>query len=426
MMDLSPSAENYHNPLSNGDHAQLPYEALSRMNFDGSMPGGYDMPNVPPSVPDDDGDESGTEEANPFDGFILHRRSSMAADLVAKHAVVHRVVCGHHRAEGEDHQDHPSTADYLDEPRLFAKDYRGSALRGQQPLVNPQEYWDEHPEVCAVITKEYNCSHYHRRVKDYFQVIANDIDRQVFNRLKPWLFRLPDNGPPAVSTSESIMISPTLTNALITLAMRNQLGEWNSEQHLKAPYDYFYHFRHDLRELSKKQFTPYDRQELVVLLDYIDRTQGPKFDQVDKVFADGKVTREYFSKLFRPNDLIVTSQEGQMRAHVAEKAYMGDGRALERQSVSLECWTWDFDGSFRKKTSQLTVSWPPTMHHQVPITQLNAWPLRLDKSDLREKLQKRGEYVWKCRKRRLMSYTSPTPTIFELQVVSHRNCPAQR
>lgn len=416
-----PSPDDSHSlRLSNGNHQQIPYEALDNppMDFGGSMPTGFDRGGSTSIISGEETSEM--EEA--YDNHILQRRTVMGADQVAKSTIIHRVTCGHHRAEGEDHQAHPSQADYLDIPRLFAKDFRGTALRGQKPLLNPQEYWDDHPEICVAITREYNCSQYHRTVRTHFQAIANDIandiDRHVFNQLKPWLFRLPDNGPPAVSVSESIMISPALTNSLITLAARNRLGEWNSEHNLKAPYDYFYHFRHDLRELSKNQLLTAEQQELDVLLDYIDQTQGGQFDDVDGMFEDGRVSRNTFSKLFRPNDVVVTLQEGQMRAYVAEKVSMGDGRSMDRQSINLDCWTWDFDGSFRKKQAQLTVTWPASISPRVPITQLAAWPLRLDKSDLRAKLQKRGEYVWKCRKRRMMSYTPPTPTIFELQVVS--------
>jgi hypothetical protein len=50
--------------------------------------------------------------------------------------VIHRVLCDHKRVEGEDHQDHPQGADYLDVPRFFANDTRGSPLRGKQPKAH--------------------------------------------------------------------------------------------------------------------------------------------------------------------------------------------------------------------------------------------------------------------------------------------------
>ena len=412
--DVSDSEDGAAYGLSNGNHGGLPHELMNNLNL-----------NIDADVDQNGGSRGGEGseaeddyEIDPFQRRVIVRDE----DLQPEHTIVHRVLCHHRRVDGEDHEDHPQTADYLDVPRLYKNDTRGSALRGLQPLTNPQEYWDDHPEVCAVVTREYSCGTYHRRQKDQFHLIATGIDKHVVNRLRAWFFRLHGDGPPAVSVGETIMVSQTLTMSLMTLVATNQLGEWNQERNLKAPYDYFYHFRHDLRQLSKIQLQELDRRELDVLLDYIDLTQGKKFDEVDDLFESGKVRREYFGKLFRPNELIVTTQEGHPRAFMADKAYvndMSDRRiALERQSITLECWTWDFDGSFRKKPSQLQVAWPQTLSPTIPITSLSAWPLRLDQSDMRERLDKRGKYFWKCRYKALVSYKAPTPTIFELQVVS--------
>ena len=365
---------------------------------------------------EEDADSTDSYQINP-----LQRRASLIQDgqkIAPVYRLVHRVICDNRRADGEDHEEHSPSADYLDEPRLFKGDTRGTALRGMQPLLNPQEYWDDHPEVCAIVTKEYNCSSYHRRVRDRFHLIAPGIDRHVFNKFRAWFYRLDVDGPSAVSVGESIIISQPLVSSLIELIHDNQLGEWDQERNLKAPYDYFYHFRRHLRQHSEKQLEPAYHEELEVLLDYIDETQGDNFNRVDAMFESGMVHREIFGKLFRPNDLIVTSQEGHPRGFVAERVYVNDRQsASERQSVTLECWTWDFDGSFRKKATQIQVSWPGNVP-RIPVTSLSAWPLRLDKSDMRERLDKRGKMFWACRYKKLVSYNAPTPTIFELQVTN--------
>ena len=403
--------EDVHQELSNGNYGGLPQDVMNNLSLhtgagtdtNGAYRGSDHGP--------EDGEGSDAYEPNP----LQRRLSLLHGDhaLPPEYKLLHRVLCDHRRADGEDHQDHPEQADYLDVPRLIENDTRGSALRGVKPLINPQEYWDDHPEICAVVTREYHCGIYHRKLKESFQLIDTGIDRHVFNRLRPWFFRLRANGPPAVSAGETIMISQNLSMSLMTLIGRNQLGEWDQERNLKAPYDYFYHFRHDLRDHSEQELTPPERQELEVLLDYIDLTQGEKFDKVDAMFESGVVHRDLFSKLFRPNDMVVTMQEGHPRAYLAEKIYVNDRRsALDRQSITLDCWTWDFDGSFRKKTSQLQVPWPPYNPPTVPITGLPAWPLRLDKSNMRERLEKRGRYFWQCRYKQLVSYSAPSPTIF--------------
>lgn len=101
-----------------------------------------------------------------------------------------------------------------------------------------------------------------------------------------------------------------------------------------------------------------------MLLDYIDLTQGEKFDKVDAMFESGVVHRDMFSKLFRPNAMVVTIQEGHPRAYLAEKIYVNDRRsALDRQSITLECWTWTSMGaSVRTLTASSSLATTQASH----------------------------------------------------------------
>jgi hypothetical protein len=201
--------------------------------------------------------------------------------------------------------------------------------------------------------------------------------------------------------------------------MQNQLGDCDQERNSKGPYGCFYHFRHDLRKHLTSQLSAADRQELEVLLAYINETQGEKFDKVDTMFKSGTVHREIFSKLFRPNDLIVTTQDVRPRAYIAERAYVSDRCSpLERQTISLECWTWDFDGSLRKQATPLQVAWQPNSPNTVRVRSFSAWPLRLGDSKLRDHLEKRGKQLWSCRHKKMITYNALTPSMSEMQVVS--------
>jgi hypothetical protein len=224
--------------------------------------------------------------------------------------ITHRVSCNHRKVEGEDHQDHPHSADYLDVPRLFANDTRGSPLRGTQPLTDFEEYFENHPEICLVVYKLYSCTAYHRLVKDSFENMVAGIDRQVFNRLRPWFFSLKHDGSPARAVSENIVImSDTLQAAMsAVVASDNQrLASWNAKLDLTAPHDYFYHFRHVLKKQSGEVLTPAELVELDVLLDYIDGSYGVIFDEVDAAFSTGYIHRTHFTKLFGLNKLIITT-----------------------------------------------------------------------------------------------------------------------
>ena len=353
-----------------------------------------------------------------------HGSLSQGRGVAPSCLVIHRVSCDRRRVDGEDHQDHPRSADYLDVPRLFTNDTRGSALRGQQPLSDFEEYSENNPGICMIVYRVYSCIAYHHKFKASFEILTTGIDRQAFNRLRPWFFKLQRTGPPAKVASENIVFTsktlPAAMNAVVSSG-HLRLADWNAERHLQAPYDYFYHFRRLLRQQSASILGIAERKELEVLLDYIDKTQGANFDEVDAIFASGKVHLNNLTKLFRPNELIVTSQDGYPRAYITERSPTFDGRAL-----LLECWTWVFDGSFRQKTEVISVSWPALGSAVVPITSLVAWPLRLDKSDLQQRLEKRGRDFWTCRHRRFVSYEAPIQTIFELKVVWNSCSPCDK
>jgi len=352
---------------------------------------------------------------------VFGRVSKFNEDMERSYLIVHRVTCRRFQIEGEDHYDHSELLDYFDTPRLFAGDTRGSALRGEEHLKDFLEYWDYHSQFQFAVIKEYSCTVYHSKIKRSFELIAPGIERQVPNRLRPWLYRLTSPGPPAMKDKESITISDTLSSAMTDLVLKNQslFGQWDSKINLQEPYDYFYHFRKSLRQQGCSQLSAVAGRELIELLNYIDESQGMNFDEVDNVFGSGKVRREMFTKLFAPNDIIVTLQDGHSRAFIAEKVLVWEKlRQNDLQIIALEGWTWTFDGSFRKTTEALTVSWPSSNPEVVPIESLSAWPLRLDRSNRRQSLEKRGRDFWSCRHRKLVSYDAPTPTIFELQIVS--------
>jgi hypothetical protein len=331
------------------------------------------------------------------------------------HLVVHRVSCKRAIVEGEDHGDHAPSASYLDVPRLFANDTRGSTLRGLQRLSDMEEFLERNPGVCLVVYKHYSCTAYHREAKASFETMAAGIDRRVFNRLRPWLFSLKQDGRFARAKSENIVVtSETLKTALdaVVASDSQRLVDWNVGSNLSTPYDYFYHFRHKLRQQSAAVLSRHEQELVHLLLNYIDESYGPAFHQVDTLFATGYVHKDYFTKLIGPNELIVTQQEGFHRAYIAER-FLG----FKDYALRLDCWSWEFDGSFRKSHVEISIPWPDPDASTVPISSLTAWPLRLDSSNLRQRLERRGREFWSCRHRRFVSYIAPSETVFELQTV---------
>lgn len=333
--------------------------------------------------------------------------------------VLHRVECSRQVKDGWDHSEHHNAANYLDRPRLYANDTRGSSLRGLNPIGDWTEYWEDHPEYHIVIFRHYDCDKHHAAHANEFHLVADGFEKSVLRKLSPWLHRLKSTTAPATRKYESIKVSKSFSAAVTKLAEANQphLGRWDPAAALVEPYDYFYHFRRRLRAVEyTRQLTTYSRKDLLVLLDFIDEVWGSIFDEIDRTFLSGNVQLNMFDKLFGPNELVVTSQNGVARALIAEKAVPTQvpGHA---PSISLECWSWAFDGSFRKKTEILYVRWPTLSERVIGMDRLSVQPLRVDKTGLRERLQQRGRKFWASRHKSLVCYNPPTPTTFELQIV---------
>ncbi|KIW24465.1 uncharacterized protein PV07_10176 [Cladophialophora immunda] len=326
--------------------------------------------------------------------------------------IIHRVFCDHPAVDGEDHSEHLDSADFLDPPRLYTNDHRASALRGKHQLPKRQQ-----PEVNSpiLIVRGYDCPDYHKTIRGSFGAVPPSLESRLSSRVRPYACALVDHGPLAKPTTEEMLISKGLSNALqeYTKTCDPPMGTWDPKQDLYAPYDYFYHFRRELRTRCAPSLPQPEHRQLLLLLNCIDKIQGSSFDQIDQDFAGGKVRRETFSKLFAPNELIVNIHEDHSRAYIADTVEMNS-----KDEITLECWTWIFDGSFKKHNSTITVPWPSTKPEEVEINSLSTFPLRLDKTGLRERLVKRGRKFWSCRNRRLVSYKAPIPTIFELQVTN--------
>jgi hypothetical protein len=76
---------------------------------------------------------------------------------------------------------------------------------------------------------------------------------------------------PFKNTSWSLV---DLLEAIDEHISRHSIGSWQPEHDLQAPYDYFYHFRHTLRDVYAPGMSGSDRTDLATLLKYIEDARG--------------------------------------------------------------------------------------------------------------------------------------------------------
>jgi len=252
-------------------------------------------------------------------------------------------------------------------------------------------------------------------VKDHFERLhVPKIDFDVIAHLRPYFFSLPTDGAPASPLSEEMtIISDELKEAIgmLETSIPEYMANWQDPRNMKAPYLHLYHCRGLMQEQAPQLLSPTALEHIRVLLEYIDKAHGAEYADADTLFARGLVTRFHFPKLFGPNEVVVTSQTDQPLAYISESCPERDRLPLE-----LSCWSWQFDGLFRKERTSLDVDWPSHALNLLPITALKTYPLKHDNMGLEKRLRDRGKAFWDCRYRNFIMYKSPNPN-FEVQTV---------
>jgi hypothetical protein len=321
--------------------------------------------------------------------------------------LVHRVLCSKESSHAHSHQDKL----FLDEPRLFVGDRLYGPCRGMMPIQSKQ--LKANPGLLAILYRDYDCDLYSLRLKPNLRLGVDTYDKFNSTNHELWEHFLKADGPVPIPESEEISIeSQELLKATARLINSNRDSFPVGVDLAKisyAPYDFFYHYAAGLRECGLKNFQRDMQTQLMMLLDFVERYIAKNFEEARSLIAQGLITNHHISKLFRPGDVAVSVNDGHIRGYICSEWLSKDTSRRRFESnpkekeYDLKGWCWGFDGNFYKQehTLQLRV---PLAEEPFVITDLNAYPLRLDKSGLEERLRTRGTKYWSCRKMRFVSY----------------------
>jgi len=346
----------------------------------------------------------GSEEPEESTGKRKRRRNGPDTHSTVTHQpqlpILHRVTCDCRK----NHSKHKHLAHYLDAPRLFEGDSKASTLRGRRQILDIEEYLEDQSDVAIITYKMYSCNDYYKTVEGQFEQLQRPEDPDVKD-LRPYFFRLRKDGDEAKPQSEQItIVADDLIDAIIKVTGINRgcLVNLVDPRNMEVFRYQLYH-RRDSMAQEIRDLRSVREQHIAAFFDYVEKKLDPEYNEAKELFEGGQIVKPHLSKLFGPNEVVVTFQNGQPLAYISKscpKPY--------QYPLALDCWSWNFDGLFWRERTMLYVDWPSS-ELKIPISELNTYPLKYDKSGLEEQLRKRGKTFWTCRRRKHVYYNPPNP-----------------
>lgn len=167
---------------------------------------------------------------------------------------------------------------------------------------------------------------------------------------------------------------------------------------LYAPHLFLYHHRSHLKRYAVEHASAVPHVD--ALLGYANYTYGYDYEEAEKLFSRGLVTRRHLAKLYMPNDLVFSRVHGQP----AVQAILRWAKSTSNGSFEIKCWSWQADGGgFARKSLSLKLS-PGTNEEEVEIKALPVVPLAYVAPELRVRLERRGRKHWSLRSQIYVSY----------------------
>ncbi|KAK2774687.1 ATPase [Colletotrichum kahawae] len=308
----------------------------------------------------------------------------MPSEDFASAFVVHHVRC---QAILNGHLRHDRSAVYQDAPRLYQGDSRASSLRGQMRLQNLDRYSDPDMNEGIVVLRDYEYQTFHKEVWDRFDRVPPPCqDPEIPDDLWPYFDILSKTTETAIATTERIPVSKHLRMAMDSVASGcpEPLANW--EQGLFPPYVQLYYARSLIRTAADDLSDVEQRKHVVQLMDYVEDTFSTKFEEAENLFSQGLVTEDHLWMLFKPNEVVVTFEEGQPRGYVTNRSLKV--RKEVGIPLRLDCYSWEFDGMFKRQDKVSGIERPSKDTWPLKIEDLPVFPLRLDRTGtLEETLQ---------------------------------------
>ncbi|KAJ4859770.1 ATPase family associated with various cellular activities (AAA) domain-containing protein [Trichoderma breve] len=180
------------------------------------------------------------------------------------------------------------------------------------------------------------------------------------------------------------------------------------KKEMSAPYRWWYHYRANRNKISN--LPKAERKLIHLLANWIDVNYSELYDRVDDQFKRGVVSAASLPFLVQPGEVLVHKEKRNSEMQVPPED--PDWTFLSVPSPKNSDWSWEVDawsyvysGNFYRLMRRLVINLDvATADTEVPILDLDVFPLRFASQELRETLERRGKTFWNSRYGNYVSY----------------------
>ncbi|KAM0247218.1 hypothetical protein ACHAQJ_009950 [Trichoderma viride] len=314
-------------------------------------------------------------------------------------------------------QDEEEIETYLEKP-YWAVTSNGFQLKADSPILYPDAYI-RYKSLAFVVYR-------------YYSVDEGAETREALQQTT----KVPDPVP----TNEVIrLISEDMVRATKAFMKNHESSQKKYpclflDKEMPAPYFWWYYYRglpNVLDNLSQPQ------AELIrSLTSWIDGNYSQIYSRIDGQLERGMVSRASMGFLIRPGDVLVHTAEDCVEAYLAtcwlqkeqntlatdesrspsnnpNNKIIGSTESSVKESEhewGVEAWSYEYNGEFTMLKTRLIIELHAgaAFTEEIPIVNLDVFPLRFASHELCEALELRGNTFWSCRHRRYVSYANGT------------------
>lgn len=253
---------------------------------------------------------------------------------------------------------------------------------GDKIVHNLDNYLDLQSKVSFLVVHDHSCAGYSQSDDSPFE----DNHRK-------------NLGP---SKENVRIVAPLLQEALFRVAEYSPIPWGKSpflfkSEGMAAPYPFLFHYHKKLVELVREEMY---EDVLSPLLEFLDTNYRKEYEEANSLFEQGVVTGYHLTKLFKPNQMVVSRSE----SNVLEARIISGYRTTIRAKMNLVGWFWVYDGNELKRHFW-SHDVDGVLDERMRIADLKVYPTDFARAEDIKYLEKRGRTFWNMKDQTYICYT---------------------